>query len=149
QRPETKVMVNVFVAVDIVNLAALAVLHKYRIRLVVPVIAGYPERYALLRSLVRRRRFRRPLFISCDLFVECFVRHDLSPNQACLASRDRPFAGLFPAVSVLQKTFPSRADAPRPGRGAPYVSIVSARSTTSARTAPVVASLRSSRGPSL
>ncbi len=43
QRAETQVVVDVFVAVDVVNPAALSILHENRIGLVVAVIAGDPE----------------------------------------------------------------------------------------------------------
>ncbi len=66
QRAETEVVVDVFVAVDVVNPASLSILHKNRIGLVVAVVARDSKRDAFQRPLVRCRRFRRALFVGGD-----------------------------------------------------------------------------------
>jgi len=57
QGSETQVVINVFVAVDVVNPAALPVVHKNRIRLVVAIIAGYTERDSFESTLVSTADF--------------------------------------------------------------------------------------------
>src|SRR5262249_22653567 len=103
QSAEAKIVVNVFVAVDVVNPAAFAVFDKNGIRLVVAVNSGYAPGNALLGAPVRGGRPRRALLVKRQLFFECFVRHGISPNQERRLSVGAPLAGLFPAVSVLPK----------------------------------------------
>jgi len=61
QRAEAKVVVDILVVVDVVNLAAFSIFHKNWIRLVVAIITGYAERDAFESALVSGRRFRRAL----------------------------------------------------------------------------------------
>src|SRR6266851_2523768 len=63
QCAKAEVMVNVFVAVEVVNAAAFAILHKKRIGFVMAVVTGDAERDAVQRPLVRCRRFRRAFFV--------------------------------------------------------------------------------------
>src|SRR2546428_1960453 len=53
-RPVAQGVINVLVAIDVMNAAAFAILDKNRVRLVVPVIAGNPKRDAFQSTLVRR-----------------------------------------------------------------------------------------------
>src|SRR6202012_1449528 len=80
---EAKVVVDVFVSVDVVNLAAFSVLHKNWIRLVVAVVAGDAERNAFECALMSGRRFGRSLFVKSDFLVECFVHTKLHCMQVC------------------------------------------------------------------
>ena len=75
---EAQVVIDVFVPIDIVNPAAFSIFHKNRIRLVMPVIAGYSERNSLQSAFVRCRRFRRALFVRGNFFLQ-FVVHGTSP----------------------------------------------------------------------
>src|SRR5260370_18940625 len=68
QRAEAKIVVDVLVAVEVVNAAAFAILHKKRIGLVMAIVAGNSNRDALQRALVGFRRFRRALFLFCHFF---------------------------------------------------------------------------------
>ncbi len=69
QCAEAQVVIDVFVSIDVVNLASLPVLHKQRIGLVVAVVAGNAERDALQCALVRVRGFRRALFVCGDFLL--------------------------------------------------------------------------------
>src|SRR5712692_5609893 len=63
QRSEAQVVIDVFVAVNVVNAAAFALLHKNRVGLVMAIVARNSERDSFQRPLVRCRRFRRALFV--------------------------------------------------------------------------------------
>src|SRR5215472_8913923 len=76
---ETKVEINVFITVDIVNVAALTIASKNRIGIVCPVVAGYAERQTLNRLLVRLARAWRPLFVCFDFLAKSLVHHFLHP----------------------------------------------------------------------
>jgi hypothetical protein len=73
QRAETKVVVDIFVPVDILDLAAVSLGHKDRVRIISAVITGYPERDAFFRLLVRLGGFWRALLIKSDFLLQCFV----------------------------------------------------------------------------
>ncbi len=104
QRAKAKVVIHIFIAINVVNPPRFSILHKNRIRLVVSVIARHAERNPLERPLVRRRRLRRPVLICRNFLLQCFV-HDFSPNQARRIAANL-FAGLFPAVSIFPEFFP-------------------------------------------
>src|SRR5260370_21268274 len=69
QRAETKVVVDVFVAVNVMNATALSILHKERIGLVMAVVARNSERDAIQRPLVRCRRFRGALLVAGNFLL--------------------------------------------------------------------------------
>src|SRR5260370_11794539 len=69
QRAEAQVVVDVFVAVEVVNAATFAILHKKWIGLVMAIVAGNAEGDALESPLVGCRRFRRALFVDGDFFL--------------------------------------------------------------------------------
>src|SRR6267154_1313195 len=69
QRAEAQVVVDVFVAVEVVNAATFAILHKKRIGLVMAIVAGNAEGDEVEGSLVGCRRFRRALFVGGDFFL--------------------------------------------------------------------------------
>ena len=84
-------MIDVFVAVEVVNAAAPAIFHEERIWLIVAVVAGDAERNPLDGAFVGGRGFRSALFVRGQFFLQCFV-HDAAPWSA----------GLFPALSLRQ-----------------------------------------------
>src|SRR5207302_8564553 len=69
QRAETKVVIYVFVAVNVVNAAALPILHEERIGFVVAIVAGNAKRDAFEGALVGSSGFRRALFVRGDFFL--------------------------------------------------------------------------------
>src|SRR5438477_263948 len=69
QRTETKIVVNVFIAIDVVNTAALSILHEERIGFIVAIVAGNAKRNALEGALVGSSGFRRALFVRGDFFL--------------------------------------------------------------------------------
>src|SRR6266403_4849724 len=71
-------MVDVLVAVEVMNAAAFSILHKNRIGLIVAVITGDSERNAFESPLVRRRRFRSAFLVAGDFLLQCVV-HVLAP----------------------------------------------------------------------
>ena len=81
QRAEAQVVIDVFVAVDILNLAAVPFRHKNRIWIIRAVIAGYAQRNSFLRFLVRFRRFRRALLVQGDLLLKYVVHLLLHPGR--------------------------------------------------------------------
>src|SRR5215469_3216365 len=96
QSAEAEIEVHVFVAIQIVNVAALAVAHKNRIRVVGAVIAGHSERQALLGSLVRFAGTWRALLVSSNFLFESLV-HDFLPFDPCKGDGDAPkFADFKP-----------------------------------------------------
>ena len=64
QRAETEVVINIFVAVEIVNAASFSIFHENRIRLVMAIIAGNAQGNPLEGAFVRGGGFRRALFVS-------------------------------------------------------------------------------------
>jgi hypothetical protein len=66
ERPVTEVVVDVFIAIDIVDMAAVAVPHEQRVRGIIAVVAGHAERHAFHGTLVRIVRFGRAFFVSLD-----------------------------------------------------------------------------------
>src|SRR5439155_7649776 len=131
QCAKTKVVVNIFVAVHVVNLAAFAVFYENWIWLVVAIVAGYSKRDALLGPLMGGGRLRRALLIKRQLFFECFVRHGISPNQACPAPAEPAPCRSLPCRQCVAKTVASffRDARKRGSRGAaPATSLFSARS---------------------
>src|SRR5262249_38953670 len=99
---ETKVVIHIFVSINVVNPAAFSVFHKNGIRLVVPVVTGHTKRNPLERALMRGRGFRRSLFVSCDFFFECIV-HNFSQNRP--AELQRTLRRSFPCSQYPSKTF--------------------------------------------
>ena len=69
ERAKTQVVIDVFVSIDVHDLAATTLRDKDRIRVIGPVIARYPERYALLGLLVRLRRFGRALLVQGNFLL--------------------------------------------------------------------------------
>jgi len=69
QRAEAKVVIDVLVAVDVLNFAAVPLRHENRIGIIRAVIAGDAERNSFLRLLVRFRGFRCALFVQGDFFL--------------------------------------------------------------------------------
>jgi hypothetical protein len=63
QRPKAQVVVNVLVAVDIRNLAAVSFGNKNWIRIIRPVIARNAQGYPFLRLAVGFSGFRRALLV--------------------------------------------------------------------------------------
>src|SRR5580765_2709783 len=141
QCAKAKVMVDIFVVVDIVDSAALAILHKNWIRLVVSVVAGHSERNTSFRPLVSRCRFRRALLVSCDFVCQCFVQHDESPNQACSApAKPAPYrsvpCGQYAAMLPTDISWDTRKHSPYEPRPLPlYFLRGRSRSKISARAA--------------
>ena len=64
ERTECQVVIDVLVSINVAKLAPLAFFGKDRIRIVSPVVAGYPERKPLQIMFVRFRRFRRAAHVS-------------------------------------------------------------------------------------
>jgi hypothetical protein len=62
QSAETKVVIDVFVPIDVAEFASAALLHKDRVGIVSAVVAGNAQRQAPQIFLVRLRRLRRALF---------------------------------------------------------------------------------------
>ena len=77
QRAETQVMVNVFVAVEIANLAPRRLRHKQRIRIVGAIVAGHAQGQALQVLLMRFGGLRRAALVCLQLFLQCGVHRDL------------------------------------------------------------------------
>ena len=69
QRAETKVVIDIFVAVHVVNAAALSILHEERIGFVVAIVAGNAKRDAFEGPLMGGCRFRRSFFVGGDFFL--------------------------------------------------------------------------------
>src|SRR5690348_7176349 len=64
ERAKTKIVINVFVAIEIVNAAAFSVFYENRIRLVMAVVAGNTQRNPFESALVSRGGLGRALFVS-------------------------------------------------------------------------------------
>src|SRR5438093_10734362 len=73
QRTETKIVVNVFIVIDVVNTAALSILHEKRIGFIVAIVAGNTKRNAFEGPLVGSSGFRRALVVRGDFFLYCVV----------------------------------------------------------------------------
>jgi hypothetical protein len=69
QGAETQVVVDVFMAINIVDAAGLPFLYKDGIRLVMTVVAGNTERNTFQSAFVGRRGFWRALFVSGNFFL--------------------------------------------------------------------------------
>src|SRR5256885_17174335 len=91
ESPEAQVVIDIFVSVDVVNPAALALLHENRMRFVGSVIAGNAEWYALQRAPVRFSGFPRAHFVGGNFFLQCVV-HFSAPYEptASATTRTRP-----------------------------------------------------------
>jgi len=109
QRTETQVVVNVFVAIEIVNTAALSILDKNRIRLVMAIVAGNAERNSLKRPFVRRGRFRRALLVSGKFLLQRVV-HDAAP-WGCRSVPCGQFEAMKPVISRARRRGPRAARA--------------------------------------
>ncbi len=64
QRAVAKIVIQILIAVEIVNAAALPVLYKQRIRRIETVIASYSEGNPFARSLMRLARFWSSFLVS-------------------------------------------------------------------------------------
>ena len=80
QRAETQIVVEVFVAIEIAEMRALAFRHKNRIRIVGAIVAGHAQRNALQILLMRFGGLRRTALESFELFLQCGV-HRESPEM--------------------------------------------------------------------
>ena len=96
QRAETQVVINIFVAVEVVDFAALSVFHEERIRLVMAVVAGNAQRNPLEGALVRRGGFRRALLVGGKFLFECVV------HTSSVDGRSVP-CGQFHAVNIISR----------------------------------------------
>src|ERR1700730_7213202 len=63
QGAETKFVIEIFVTVDVLDLAAMTLGDKNRIRIISPLVAGDSEGNAFWRFLMRFGRFRRALLV--------------------------------------------------------------------------------------
>src|SRR6266542_4664131 len=73
QRAVAEIVVDVFVAIHIVNAAALAVFHGDWIGRVITIVAGYSEWHSFRRFLMRFTRSRSTAFVVLQLFLQCVV----------------------------------------------------------------------------
>ena len=69
ERAETEVVVNVFVAIEIVNAAGFSIFHENRIRLVMAVVAGHAQRNPLEGAFVCGGGFRRALLVGGEFLL--------------------------------------------------------------------------------
>ena len=79
KRAETEIEIQVFISIDVVDVATLSIAHEYRIRIVGSIVAGYSERQTLNRLLVRLARAWRPLFVCLDFLSKSLVHNFLHP----------------------------------------------------------------------
>ena len=79
ERAEAQVVIDVFVAVEVAEFAALSFFHKNRIGIVSAIVAGYAQRNAFEVFLVSNGGFRRAALESFELFLQCGV-HRVSRN---------------------------------------------------------------------
>src|SRR3984885_2864800 len=75
QCAKAQIEVDVFIAIDVVNVAAFAVLHENRIRIVGAVIAGHAKRNARNGFGVRGGGFGGPLLISIKFLLQSWVHN--------------------------------------------------------------------------
>ncbi len=69
QGAEAQVVVDIFIAVEVANLAALPFLYENRIRIIGSIVAGHAERNTLQRPQVCFRGFGRALLVDYDFFL--------------------------------------------------------------------------------
>src|SRR5258708_3760079 len=82
QRAIAQVVVDVLIAIHVVNAASAAVLHEQWIRRIVAVITGYSEGHSLDGFLMRLPRARRPAFVRFQLLFQCVVHLGVSFGQS-------------------------------------------------------------------
>src|SRR5580704_91155 len=87
QSSKTKVEIDVLVAVDIVNVTALAVAHKNRIWIVSAIVARDAQRQSFRSSLVCATRTRRALLVRRDFLSKSFVHNILHQLLAVAGAR--------------------------------------------------------------
>src|SRR5579872_100814 len=81
QRSERQVVVDIFVAVEIAELAAAGLLHENRPRIVCAIVAGYAKRNAFEIFLVCLCGLRGPPFKSRKFFLQIGI-HRGSPGNS-------------------------------------------------------------------
>ncbi len=77
ERAETQVVINVFVAIEIAELAARSFFHKNRVGIVSAIVAGDSQGNAFEVFLVSDGGFRRATLESFELFLQCGVHRGL------------------------------------------------------------------------
>src|SRR5689334_17271844 len=73
QRAITEVVIDVFVAVHVVNTSSVAVFHEQGIGRIVTVVTGYSEGNSLDGFLMCLPRARRAAFVRFQLLLQCVV----------------------------------------------------------------------------
>ena len=79
ERAETEVVIDVFVAIEVAELAALSFFHKNRVGIVSAVVAGDAQRNTFEVLLVSGGGLRRATLEGFELFLQCGV-HRVSRN---------------------------------------------------------------------
>jgi len=73
ERAVAEIMIDIFVAIQIVDARAVAVAHKQRVGRIVAVVAGYAERDTIDGPLMGLAGFGRALFVGLDFALEGLV----------------------------------------------------------------------------
>src|SRR5580704_13541236 len=73
QSPKTQIEIDIFVPVDIMQMPALSIAHKKRIRIVSPVIASDTKRQSFGSLSMSLSRSRRPLLVSLNFLLQSLV----------------------------------------------------------------------------
>ena len=113
ERAETKVVIDVFVAIEIAELAALSLFHKNRVRIVGAIVAGHAQRNAFEVLLVSGGGFRRAALEGFELFLQCGV-HRVSRNGSSrsIAAIRMPGRRKPPGLCTALRTHISKQTAP-------------------------------------
>ena len=81
ERAEAEIVIQIFVAIEIAEMAALRILDKDRIRIISPVIAGNTQRQTLQVFLMRLGGLRGTTLERVELFLQCGV-HRVSSDDS-------------------------------------------------------------------
>ena len=77
QRAKAQIEIEIFVAINVVDVSAFSIANKNRIRIVGAIIAGDAQWQAALGSGVRGFRARRALFVCVYFLLQAFVHNFL------------------------------------------------------------------------
>ena len=82
ERTETKIVIDVFVAVEVTKPTASSFFHKNRIGIVGAIVARHSQRNTLEVLLVSFSRFRGATLEDFELFLQCRIHQGLQKTQA-------------------------------------------------------------------